>query len=628
MAEEAEPSLRHGCTGLSCYDYYQEIPGCILTTTTLLDSRWAKTVTPVLAVSLRSPPGDSSTSQDAGAFVSELELVWYNGAAKASFGARQPILRAEDNLSLYDELVRLYSFQPSYAADHFLVAASGHSVRVSATACLLEVDNLHSSGLERNSSYGISACGCLSFLRRRRRRTSSQHVTRPRPALLLVCEDKAVACSYHTTSLQRCDIRNIPGPDSRSPLYPCRDAADPGGHGALALAALPIAVTVVSRNTGVVLSQNAASELLLGPLVHRPDNAFQRFPRPGTCQPRAGWLPARGAIRRRGNVSDHPANTAVCSGGSAGHGGVSFWGDGVLGRGSRNLLHWMFLLEPSKLMALLEATAVEGGMWQGVIRIPTDVFPFSIADGNVGADADAEAGVGAGSNAVGDGHPQRFLQQARGSNGQSTAAGVVCGRMPQGPGAPADQAVSVPAHTCGVGNGRRGAARGGGGGGGSIRGGPAAAGRGTTDTDGQRFLQLLAAGSGPMSGMAASGQLSGDCVPAVGMRGNCSFDAVSSPCYSESAVLVTSPPVGAGAATSITSGRMSSRRLSPNLCSSHVVMPPHVGATGSSGTGAQCQSQQAPAGSTAAVAAAGSPHCTSGLSVNRAALISALSSST
>ncbi|GIL52356.1 hypothetical protein Vafri_8249, partial [Volvox africanus] len=632
MAEEAEPSVRHGCNGSSCCEYYQDIPGCILTTTTLLDNRWAKTATPVLAISLGRPPDDSSVSQDAVSFVPELELVWSNSAVRACFGAKQPIVRAEDNLSLYDELVRLHNFQPSYAADHFLVAANGHSVRVSATACLLEVDAPHSSGSKSNSTFRISTCGCLSFLRRRRRHDTSQHVTGPRPALLLVCEENAY--SYHKNSLQACDTRNIPGIEFRSPFYPWRDAADPAGHGALALAALPIAVTVLSRSTGMVLSQNAASELLLGLLVHRPDKPPHRFPRPGTCQPRGGCLPARGAIRRRGGtVADPPDNAATYSGGGPRHGGMSSWGDGGLGRGSRSLLYWLFLLEPSKLMALLEATAVEGGMWQGVVRVPTEVFPLSVMDGHIGADADAEAGVATGGNAVGGVHNQRVLQQPQGSNGRSGAVGLVFGRVPQGAGVPASQGVSVPVHVRGVGNGQRGAARGGGGGGGGvISGGSAAAATGATDTDDQRFLQFFATGSGPVADTATLGQLSGYFGPAagagVGIRGNRSFDAVSSPCYSESAMMVTSPPVGGGAANSITSGRVSSRRLSPNLGSSHVVVPQQVIATGSSGTGIQCPSQQAPAGGTTAVAAAGSPLCTSGASVNRAALISALSCST
>ncbi|GLC40879.1 hypothetical protein PLESTB_000013200 [Pleodorina starrii] len=629
MAEEVEQSRRfQGCNS-PLYHCYQEVPGCVLTSTTLLGTRWGKALTPVLALTLEDIPDDSVSCDAAAAGFPNLSIVWCNGAAKARLGvqgSKQRTLRSRENVSLYEELLRLHNFQPSHVAEHTLISACGRRLHVSATSCLLEVDGW-TSNRDTTKIYGI-ACACLPFLHRRRLRTNAQHMAGPRPALLLVCSEEASACGGSPNLVVKCAH---PSPGTGSPdgaLAHCDDSADDSvGHGALALAALPIAVTVLSRHSGTVLSQNAASELLLGPLVNRPQDAFLGPAlATGRGQPGRSLLPQtslpRGSQPRHGG----PGRLAAAPAGGEGGSWAAGAGGGGLPSGCScgGLLLWLFCHEPAKLAALLEATAVEGGVWQGVIRVPAHVFPLPSLDGRSG-DGDA-----AGDDRLPSQPRQQQQQQRQDSDGAV------------GGGAPGSGGRLTPG----------GAAR-------EREPGYSTAGTfagGAGDTDDARLFQLLATmGSGTAADVGLSSQFSGYSMPAGPSGGGCmtggnrSFDAASSPCCSDSAVIVPSPPRGGGGGggSGGAGTGVFSRLPSPQYRGSRQAQPHGTGAAAAGpaahahayghGHGQHYHNIQMASGGSGAGGTGGSMGSYGAVgrsassrapSVNRAALISALSCST
>ncbi|KAG2436424.1 hypothetical protein HXX76_006728 [Chlamydomonas incerta] len=305
-------------------------------------------------------------------------------------------------------------------------------LRARATPCSLLLD-------EQPEHLGPPAggCGCLPW---RRSSTLAKaaalhdglHDDEPVAALLVVIGDEADAPGAHVKGRLVATGASLESgaADAVAASGPSRFLAAAGGAGAadavavapsaaaaagawLALAALPVAVTVLCRRSGAVLSQNAASELLLGCLAAAASSSDSAG---GGRSWRRAVLRLTAALQPPGPVDAAAASKTV----SSEHG---------------LLLLRLFRLEPAKLGDLLEATGAPGGVWQGIVRVPPDLTPALSSSGASYGVAPAAADTSAGGAVEElDGRPPAQPQQpyagagtpAQPHSGEHASAGQAC----------------------------------------------------------------------------------------------------------------------------------------------------------------------------------------------------------
>ncbi|KAG2454613.1 hypothetical protein HYH02_000454 [Chlamydomonas schloesseri] len=296
-------------------------------------------------------------------------------------------------------------------------------LRAEVTPCLLLLDE--APGLTRGPPAG--GCGCLPWRRSIKpskaaaaKHSRAAHHGEPVAALLVVLggeggavgKDAGIAAGRPVAACAETKggaVTQLHGPLS----YGAASAADRGAGAAgavgaapsvaaaagawLALSALPVACTLLCRRSGAVLSQNAASELLLGCCL-----AAAAASSAGCGD--AGGRTSRGALHQLA-AAPQPSAAAGCPGQPSGaavpSGGCLTTAATAAARPPEAgypgpLLSRVFCLEPAKLEELLEATAAPGGVWHGIVRVPPGLTPALSS----GSESQTVSGAGAAARAL------------------------------------------------------------------------------------------------------------------------------------------------------------------------------------------------------------------------------------